>query len=93
MVSLNIPGIGPAIEQRVAAIDSETLEPVIRAVLDDETATVDEWNRTQMPGGVGGGYFGTALFRVEGTATTRIKEHREYHDRQEILDQLGVTEE
>lgn len=77
MVSLNIPGIGPAIEQRVAAIDSETLEPVIRAVLDDETATVDEWNRTQMPGGVGGGYFGTALFRFEGTATTR-SENREW---------------
>lgn len=71
MVSLTIPGIGPTVEQRVAAIDTEILEPVVRAVLDDETATVEEWNRTQMPGGSGGGYFGTALFRFDGTATTR----------------------
>lgn len=77
MVSLNVPGIGSAIEQRVDAIDTEALTPVIRAVLDDETANVDEWNRKQMPGGVGGGYYGTALFRFDGTATTR-SETREW---------------
>lgn len=70
MGTLNLPGVEPAIEQRVTAIDTETLTPLIQAVLDDENASVDEWNWTPIRGGVGGGYFGTALFRFDGTATT-----------------------
>ncbi|WP_396612156.1 phosphotransferase [Haloferax sp. S1W] len=69
MVSLNVPGVGPEIERRVSDIDAETLTPIVRAILDDDTATIDEWDRSPMRGGVGGGYFGTALFRFEGTAT------------------------
>jgi hypothetical protein len=70
MESLNRPGITPAIERRVAGIDTETLTAVVRAILGDSGAIVDEWNRTTIPAGVGGGYFGTALFRFDGTATT-----------------------
>ncbi|MBX0324045.1 hypothetical protein EGH21_13490 [Halomicroarcula sp. F13] len=71
MASLNLPGIGSAIEQRIASVDGETLTPIVRTVLDDGTATVAEWHRTPLHCGAGGGYFGTALFRFEGTAATR----------------------
>ncbi|SEM06242.1 phosphotransferase [Haloferax larsenii] len=69
MTSLNIPGISSEIEQRVSDIDAETLTPIVRAVLGDDTATIDEWEYSPMRVGAGGGYFGTALFRFEGTAT------------------------
>ncbi|MDS0278535.1 aminoglycoside phosphotransferase family protein [Halomicroarcula sp. S1AR25-4] len=71
MESLNLPGIGPAVERRVAAVDAETLTPIVRRVLDDVTAAVTDWRRVQMRGGSGGGHFGTALFRFAGTAATR----------------------
>jgi hypothetical protein len=46
------------------------LTPVVRAILSDSAASVDEWTRTPIPAGAGGGYFGTALVRFDGTATT-----------------------
>jgi hypothetical protein len=70
MTSSNIPGIGPAIEGRVAGIDAEFLTSVVRAAVKDETAAVGEWNLTPIRGGGGGGYFGTVLFPTGGTAKT-----------------------
>ena len=51
------PQVSAPIEQRVAVNYTATLEPVVQAAVDDESASIDEWERTVMRGR--GGYMGT----------------------------------
>jgi hypothetical protein len=70
-------GIGPSTptddptqgtEQRVRDIDGKILTPIVRAVVDDRSATLTDWSYEPIYGGVGGGYGGTTLYRFSGRA-------------------------
>ncbi|MBK9125489.1 MAG: phosphotransferase [Chloroflexi bacterium] len=58
------------VQARLQSIDSATLTPIIRKVLNDEALTITEWSSTSVHGGVGGGAGGTAVYRYSGTAVS-----------------------
>lgn len=53
-------------QQRLDAISPATLTPLVQSASNSLTAIITQWSCSQLQGGVGGGTFGTAIYRFEG---------------------------
>ena len=62
--------IDPNVE-RLQALDSAVLTPLVRQVLGSESLTVSTWNYASLSGGVGGGTLSTHLYHFRGQANDR----------------------
>jgi hypothetical protein len=51
---------------QLQAIDQTALTPIARRALGSETIEVTHWDYQQIHGGIGGGVFGTAIYRLAG---------------------------
>jgi hypothetical protein len=49
-------------------VNKETLTPVVRRILDDDTAQLGDWQLQHLQGGVGGGLGTTSVHRLDGQA-------------------------
>src|SRR5262245_11153321 len=53
-------------QERLAAINADSLTPLVRQALNQPDVVVTQWRYAQLQGGVGGGTFGSAIYRFEG---------------------------